>query len=489
MEFHGSKPSDFSHQRMKQSSYPLRPLCLRSHLGLVISSSVGVAVPQSLFSAHESAWETFADRIREMGYNALILGALCQEKVDWEAGCPPTWLKSISHSLASRNVKLFLVPAFTLIACPAALGFAAKVKQCLDDLFKCVPDLGGILWESLILNSDYTNDVRAENATKAEILCMELSAVERGVQGKADLIFYVPGSHPKELHTLCLESRPKTIIAFSAVGGGNPTHDHQSPNPFWTCLRKLPYRLETPLLPLVNTGAVNQGGGFWPSLPYDIFEMIYSRCSKHRFEGMITLAESVPSRGGFLDCALWTGTQIMLTQCPAEDLIEDWFAVNRPDYDYSRAAIFFRAVRGITVQCSRIGLLEKANLLKISEEIRAVIEGVMAQLRFAEVNVQGVTRMRSKTSQYAPMEEYFLYFSRDIRRILMDTIQKLEMNVSLQVSLDEGEDAFWTRVSPGFSSGLRTGSKIHILDKPNPGLAGSRMEQIYKENCLLHALE
>ena len=177
-----------------------------------------------------------------------------------------------------------------------------------------------------------------------ELLTEEMQLLEDSLKGIGSLIFFLPVTESsverrgKDLIALSQAAGPGTILAFSSVSG-RVHRDHKAPHPVWKLLRSLPYKITTPLLPIVNLGGIKHGEGLWPSLPFDLYDSYLSRMHRHQFAGAIALVNHLPSGMGMLHGSLWIGGQILWREMSSDLLAETWLSAFRNAGDQAKELI------------------------------------------------------------------------------------------------------------------------------------------------------
>ena len=361
--------------------FPLRPLWLGCEQSVRLSSSVSVGMPD------EQSLEPFCQRLCRLGYNAVILGKRDETFHEKEG-------KIDLSTFQDYGIKVFVKPD---VSCGSPL-----------DSFAGLPENCALFWKSDLLHPDFQNHPGAFDLTLYDIVEKELKLVE-GAAGKRELIFYIPTEDEAsaKLQSLWLSdlidnAGSRTTIAFSAVAG-DPCGDHLPPHPFWEVLRVSPDCSATPLLPLINTGAVKQGECLWPSLPFDLLHQFLPRLERHPFAGFIGLAHHVPEGHGLLHLALWVAAQALWRGKSPSVSAETWSLANRPDWKFSAHAEDLDKVKGIV---KRVG----ARRERLAREER---EALLADLALLDYKFNN----GSKKGENPGFADYYTYFAIDMRNL------------------------------------------------------------------------
>ena len=290
----------------------MRPLWLKADSLLSITEEIALAFPLLLMQHPIEA----AQRVKELGFDALILGLHEPNQEAKRREGSLDWLKSLKKE------------GLRLIAKPHS-------KKPMT-----VPFIDVIFWE-------YQSLFPSTEATQADLLIQELRWIEAQTP---ELIFYVPfdGQNPKRqakaLVKLAEEAGPKSAIAFSAHQGA-PWQDFIPLHPFW---EKVADCSETPLMPLLNTGLIERGESCRPNLPFELFDRCFSRCREQKLLHPIALANRLPGYRGCSNAGSGSGTQMALTGQPAELLSASWLKQSTPDLDFESWQRLMRQGREIT---------------------------------------------------------------------------------------------------------------------------------------------
>ncbi|MCE5316664.1 MAG: hypothetical protein LLG04_04795 [Parachlamydia sp.] len=391
----------------------LRPLWLKSDRLVPLNNGVSVAVP--------SVWlPQCSDRLRELGYNALLLGV--RGEVPQESAS--SWIPG--------DIPLLIKPYFDTRGCPLDPSWRGRMIPCLDTLCRRIPNLCGIFWESGLLDPSYSSHSSASDATLADMVFEEMRILERAIDGRTRLIFYVPadkvGRQAGWISSLCDEAGGETSIAFSSVKG-HPWHDHLPLHPLWEVLAASPDVSSTPLMPIVNLGMVGMGNGLWPCVPFDLFERCLARCVRHPFEGPIVLADQLPGKGGALECSLWMGAQ----EGSAEFLSGKWLRSRRQDLDYEAWRTLMRKTREIAIEIR--SLVEQG---RKQEHNRLLLDSLLARLKFLKCHFE----TQEKSQQLPTLFDYFCGFVCEAGTRLIESAHSLNVSLYGQTMREDAE-GFW----------------------------------------------
>lgn len=479
--------------------FPLRPLWLGCEVDVSLTSRIGISVPAWMRQEKGDSphFESFCRRILELGYNSILLGNLDGAFVTSPEDSSFN-LEALCVAFREYGLKVILKPNLSFTGelknsgrCPLNPPYIAAIQEALGDFQGKAPSIDYIFYEGRFQHPDCIQHPLALDATQIELVQAELKMLETSLQGKVGLIYYVPATdettathHASWLSALCDFAGNKTILAYSAIAG-SPWEDHRSPHPFWETLRQSPDVSATPLMPIVNIGAVRQGEGLWPTLTLDLVERYFSHCHRHHFAGAISLIGQLPKEGALLDCSLWVAAQVMWKEQSVRLLAETWFRAQRPDLDFPVFADALRDIRSISADLSFLRSLHNENHRDLisSEECRTIAASLLARLKHLQFQFEKEEKSRLKRSEKPTYYDYFSCFVRDARRIVLHFLQRFNAPLLHYRDEDDQQEGFWTQVQ-GLGQGGRYSPKAIFLEHPQKGVPGSRMELIYKENYL-----
>lgn len=315
------------------------------------------------------------------------------------------------------------------------------------------------LWSSRWKDEDFFHRPGNERWTRAEIVALEMEEVEKAIPKSSRLIFVLPGEEKIEwVYHLAKMTGPKTCLAFSPYFG-EPICDFLPPQVLWRKVVEGEEFCGTPLLPILNTGMVDQGGGLWPTLPFDLFDRFYGQIPSLGFNGAIALTPTIPKGAGFLHCALWVGARLLQQEVAPDKRVAEWFYKFRNEFDYFKSALLLRNLRTLALETTVLKHLKGKKLG--NEESRALLEGLHSKLQALQYSIE---------QECVSLLDPFIFFARDVRRSM--SYFASQHNVSYSTHPDEALDSFWT---------LKSGSKVSFLSEPNRGAPGSKQESIFMD--------
>lgn len=472
--------------------YDLRPLWIDCNKAVAISDKVGIHLPGFFLEKNKKTFESFCRRLLELGFNAVVFGS---QDFSFREKSAVSFkeLSLLQEMLSDYGIKMIVKPSIyyradekELFFLPQHELFREKVVEALADLKACVPSLDYLLWESCYLHTDYQRHPLGREFTKLEKVSSEVRLVEEALGNDIGLIFYLPCRdwqcakvQSEWIPELLNEVGDKTTFAFSAVAG-DPKEDHATPHPLWGQLRSEPVLAATPLLPILNSGAVGQGEGVWPGLTLDLVEDYYSRCMSGNFCGIMSLAGHIPREGSLADCNLWVAGQRMWRELSPYLLAQTWFEAKRRDIDFLKYLDLFKSIRTIIKGLSFLrSLNEEKNRDKFSsEECRLYAESLLAQLKFMECAVKraGEAAVGGKTS----LKTYIEFFLNDARRMIVHSLQCYNISINHAVEGEGVHEGIWTESSGG--DGGRTVSQVVFFKEARRGEAGSRLHKLLWES-------
>lgn len=486
------------------SPYPLRPLWLcGSHFSL-IQSEVGLFLPSFLLRPPEESLEeqeffkAFCIGVLEKGYNAIVFGH--RHVKTWPSKTPLSIvsLKKLCQAFHAYGLKVLIRPIWYFLekekalTCPVDPMFASYIQKELGQLAE--GEIDGLIWESQIFHSSFMKHPLAEDALEAEVMQKEMDVLEKALPQGILLLYYLSSYSPdqaalqaRRFPALCHRAGKKTVFVFSALAG-DPCQDHLPLNPLWEVLRKLPDPVRVPLLPILNIGAIQHGEGLWPALPIDLIGNVIGRFYRHCFAGGIALANRLPMSYGLLAYPLWVWGQILWQKFPLPLLKETWFQAYRPDLFHPSLFHWLEKVRLIAIELGYLKALSDERKLRLSspssEESRLHADNLLAQLNDLQLFLQK-EKPKAGRNSYALLQEYFRYFVRDARRMILYFLQTHHLPLSAVLTGQDLQPAFWSEAIQGPGQGIRNRLDMHFFEQPQVGESGSTMEQIFIENSFL----
>ncbi len=458
------------------SHLPFRPLWLGSDQVIKLSDSFSLGISKQVIEQTDQ----LCRNCLMMGYNAVILGGRLGI-VDQEESVEFSGFLEIVRIFNSYNIQVYLKPQLILPKkcksyCPLDRSYQSFLQKAFSSL--SLP-ISGYFWESALLYHEFQLHDKAKEMTLADLVLAEVKLIEENLKKEQSLLFYIPtqdgdgaSQHASWLPEFCDDVGNNTMIAFSSVSG-DPAEDHLCSHPLWEALRRLPDVSATRLLPIVNSGAVDQGEGLWPAPPFDSLQYYLNRCFRHHFAGVIGLANQVPENKGLLHMCLWVAGHAQWSKRDPYLLAETWCTAYRKEWDIGNDVNALDKVRWLVKDLSRLRGVgdEKSRESLSQEECRCLGESIIAQLKQLSFLFH---QEQKKGNEKPSFLDYFTCFSHDARHVLSHVLQKC--NVPLSNIIEDSYDScgFWTK---------RQGNgKITLLDQPVKGRVGSSMEKIYYEN-------
>lgn len=485
-----------------QPRFLLRPIWVGCGPEMISPEGIGVALPRFFTSTQQDKTKSalFCRRIIELGYNAVILGSHDGSQIVLN---PNSFAEvaAFCDVLQDHGLKAIIKPNFfskelpkKIGHCPLSKSYQQAIISGFYALFERIANVDFLFWEGSFLHSDFTQDPSARDATLSELIRAEILFLEKNLPSKVSLIYFIPApdllaakQQAKWMSSLCDYVGKGTIISFPAIAG-NCFADHLPPHPFWEELRKSPDISATPLLPLVNVGSISQGEGLWPSPTLDLIEKYYSRLYRHRFAGVVALANVLPKKGGMLDCSLWVASQALWRNQSSIQLAETWFHAHRPEWDFSDNIGVLQSMRQLVIELSFLRSLtcETKRDDYSSEDCRLMTESILARLKELQRRIEKLERRQPfKRKENPSLTDYLSVFARDAQRIILHFLQCFNLSYPYVLGGEELQESFWMQISPGGGLGIRSAAKISFFDEPKSGAVGSRMEAIYQENRFL----
>ena len=446
--------------------FGLRPLWLKKN-------------PSNLFLKEEQLCE----QLFKYGYNALILEIFLTDLSSEK-------LKSFCLFCQSQGIALYLHLSHQLALppCPIDPGF----KIYLQKNFRLLKELpyDGIVWESQISHSEFLKHSLADSLTEKEMVLEEIRGLESLIDVSKTLIYYLPAKNELEaehhaawLTFLTHRMGSQTIFAFSAVAG-DVANSHLPLHPIWDVLQQLRDPLWTPLLPLFNGGCLNQGEGMWPVLNFEHLEEVLQKCQRHQFAGLAIVTKQLPQEKGLLSCNLWVCGQALWTSWSPAFLAQLWFKSERSDLDFKSFTFWLKRIAWIARELSQLKEdIRTKRLIQQPEMCRCKGESLLAQLS----ELHQVVQLEQTTPfiQGSCFKDYYLYFMRDARRLILLFMQTYQLPISTLLMGQDMQAAFWTEVSSSNDQVSRGQVKIFFKEEIQTQWEDPILQQIYEENFLI----
>lgn len=483
--------------------YSLRPLWLGSPVEVVLSPRVSIYLPKFIFD--ENAFVSVDDvckRLIEGGYNALLFGskgvgangASMVERIELDENLL-TRLNTIFSQIKEVGIKIIIKPLFAFslsrqacVKCPYDPIFCEYVEELFQEFFSFISDgVDYIFWESMLLGSNYRYHRNAQDVTEVEAVSTEVQLVENCLLPGKKLIFFLPAyssatalRQSSWISTLLDEMGDASLLAFSTVAG-DICEDQKENHPFWKALRNSPDSSATPILPIVNLGLVGQGENLWPTSNRDLIDRFLPRCHRHPFAGIISFWNYLPRKASIGDCNFFIAGHSIKGGYNPELLAETWFAVFRPDEDFSLCWELLQEARRIVLGLSRLRLeaIERGRDLWGADLPRITAVGLLNGVRILLLKSELLTG-KSNAFSGTSMRDYFSFFATDIARFLRHLMPSLSHSEFQGISLEDS--GFWSCSRSGKTFELQKKSESFFPLEPQSGQQESIMSAIYYEN-------
>lgn len=408
-----------------QPRFSLRPLWMSCDCEVDVNG-VKIYLPHYLVEDPHKV-HLMCCRLLELGYNALVFGGSGKKSGS-------TDLEHLFQEIRQYGIKIIL---------------------------KCEDIPGHLPFDYLLKESkDFEN--KSKN-TQLEKIVREVKKIE---SLGSPLIFYLDARTESEaqrqsrwMSELCDEMGVESLLAFPSVVEGKL-------HPFWEVLRVSPDVSSTPLLPVVNMGNVGCGDGLWPSLNLRLLNKVFGHMQRHVFAGVIGVINQLPKREGLLDCTLWAAAQFLWKRQRIEQAVETWFLAHHPEMEYSK---YFEVIDDLVHEIHALKRMGE----RTSEESKVIAESLIARLKEIQVKLEVEERKRLKKTGIS-LHDYFVYFERDARRLILQFLQKHHVALASLLNNDDAGEGFWT-------SGGK-GGKVTVLEEPSKGTG--MMTRIYSDNRL-----
>ncbi len=458
-------------------------LWLKGDWKITLDEDLFLYVP-ALFMQYSVAEHVIA-RLKEIGANAIVLGhqgveKMTAKKIEWQR------LTSLLKTLHAQQIKIILKPQFDWkekTSCPLDPLFRLDCEKKLKQFNKIFPLCDFILWDSLLWHPNYFSHPASEECLTLDLVQQELKLVQESLAPKVKLIFSISSPDSLKAHKistwfkkLLSLTNEHLLIAFPLVAG-EMTADHQLLHPIWKKVKELEGAV--PFMPLINGGAITQGEGLWPSIPFEQFETYSHLLNSCQLTNCLVLTPKIPVGQGFLALNLWVVSHLK-KGLYVEELIAKWFDSYQAHFDYFLYKDFLQRVRQLILDLSflRMTLTSHHYSVTLIEEMKILVESLHARMKHLQVQLKKLTLVWPSSF----LQEYFLLFAIDAHKIINIAVKQFNLHFSLSLLEMDEQHSFWVLAS----------SKLHqisneelFLKQPFQGVKGSVLEKIRKENSWL----
>ncbi|MEM1282015.1 MAG: hypothetical protein AAGG81_00520 [Chlamydiota bacterium] len=473
-----------------QPLYNLRPIWVHCDKHISLTENVGLYLPSIFLGKNKQTFETFCHRLLELGFNAVILGSR-NETFEYKSSTSFKELEVLWQLFDEYGIQLIVKPViYHPTGCdqvclnPIDDQFCQRVSQALSDLRQVTPSLNTFFWESVYCEQDFHYHPIGRGDSKFEKTLKELRCVEKGLSDDQTLIYYLPTTDDlmarKQANWLVRflnAAGPKTICAFSCVGGSFAS-DHLRRHPFWEVLYQLDRPPTTPGMPIMNTGGLGQGEGYWPNFPLEMLEEYLSYRNEFPIAGFIHSVRNIPKRGSLADACMWVAGLSMWRRSHPMQLLETWYRVHFSEESF---VWFFSLLKKARVVILEISAFEGVDQEEVScQGVKCRIDSLLAQIDEIEVMVK-VMANRLPISKGA-LKELFQLFAKDARRKILYFAHQHDVSISSSSGLDFKGDGVWTQLSSGrVGEGAASAGQVSFYEVPNIGPEGSSSHKVHWE--------
>jgi hypothetical protein len=470
--------------------YKLRPIWIRSDQHVSLTENVGCYLPSFFLGKKRNNFEKFCQRILELGFNAVILGSRGLT-VEQKSTTSFKELQVLHQLFGEYGIHLIIKPVVytppgdsSFFLTPCEQQFVQRVKQALSDIRKVAPSLKYVLWESVYCDEDFHYHPSGREQTKFDKVCGELRLVEGELSDGTTLIYYLPTTDAAMARKqadwfsrFLNEAGERTICAFSAVAG-SPEGDHLGSHPFWEVLRQTDHPTSTPVMPILNTGGVHQGGGYWPNFPVDLFEEYLFQQEDFPIAGFVHCMRNIPKKGSLADAFAWVAGMSMWRRRHPKDLLQTWCRGHFPDGDFSCLMALLKKARSVILELSFFK--DSTVEAPLAEGVRCRVDTVLAMIKEIEYVVKNSLKFRGFAKR--AVKEMFQLFIKDARRNVLQFAYDHDVSISSSMGSDFQGEGVWTQLSSGgVGGGAVSAGRVTLLDEPHIGEDGTPSHKVHWE--------
>lgn len=449
-----------------QAGFPLRALWIKGDALMKVTSSTGCSFSKKLMG---EAPDKIAQRLFELGFNTLVFGS-------WKSADHPPIEGELYQKFAelqAAGIRIVVKLEGEWNGCPLDPKHAGSIQEKLQDALQVLPKGVDIFYSSQWNTSKYLAEVHAKDATLGELVLAELRLVEEVLPQSASLFFHLPyhagvreSFWEKSFQHLCDDAGIKTAIAFDFCAGAA----WEAPNiqhPLWEILRTQKSSSSTPLIPIVDIGAVTQGEGLWPLATVDLIPQILPFVKRHPLAGVIGLVPGMPLPNSLLEASVSSWGYALWTRVTDFHFFESWGMAHFPELGTAQ----FKAV----VDLSR-DIANKIHFLESGGPAPSLARQIGESLAGRAKELEALAQL-----QKSALSEIVPYFIRDARRSLLRLLQEYQISLPNLLQTEDWQEGIWTEGSSLASIG-KAGGKVTLLSAPNRGAPGSRLDRWVQEN-------
>ena len=491
-----NKKGEFNAPVSRQSpKFSERILWINGQVTVKLSDDLSIHLPKCLVGDFTNKSfikdiETLCKRVIEWGYNTLLLGAVRADEVlkVSKTSLIEGFLQQLFTVFHKFGLKGILIPQINDFSISELL-FDNKLQEFLSPILNSKETIDGIFWRGQALNKKDLMSVKFSNFTSYELFLKEIQLLEKVLSNQCSLYYYLPEalikmrSGPQSILEACEEVAFTTNLLFP-MGNGGLLDDFSSNHLVWNELKKDMSLINSPLLPVVNSGAIHFGEGLWPTFSFDLLYKSYQYLSSDQLKGAICMTNSIPISGSLLDCHLWTSGKILCTCDFPEYLFEMWWSKfsNSSSHLICYFLDLLKKFRKIALEVIQFYDICKRNDYSCSwrNEPKLFVESQVYQLKLLQYEISLISDEMAKKNIVEP----FSYFLKDMNFFMLQGLQLCNVSIGNLLPTEFNDCSFWGGKSGNKREGVDVESESFFLT-PYCNHEDKVMNRIFKDNRLL----
>lgn len=460
--------------KKNKSPFKHRILFIKCSTFVSLTENLGIYLPEQL--KNFNYLKVFCERILEIGYNSVVFGDFNTFETLDNTIEPYNDLIDIIDYFDKNEINLIINPVIFLTNEIKAFhhkNTAEKIKIALNEYKAFFPHIKNLFWTSLFEEDDFQYHPCGKSLTKEDKTIHEIKILQENLPNSTHLFYYIPCKNESSLiqqnfwlQNLNFEIKKNVNLVFSAVSG-SPDQDHRQDHPFW---KKIENSYHPSLIPILNTGGVEQGEGLWPNFPFEHSKFI-ELAKRHKIQGVIHLCPELPKEGSFLDLIITSAAKIMWYDITLEDALQNWILFYYPHHDITQISELLHKTRSFVLNiCKSKDFLHNPNIKieSFQEEARRIGNCLLSELQLLEFYYEKIPNTSKKS-----LKDYFPLFIGDVKNHLKHFYTTFNVPIPSGLVNQFKENNFW--ISSQNSS---------FLKSPNIGDPGSLSHKLLWERNL-----
>lgn len=418
-----------------------------------LNEGASIEIPKWCLDLKET--EDRMEDLSALGFNALLLGISKQATESKNSFDFEPFIKILKR----YSIKLIL-------------NVSLESCQTKEEIQFNLPDEAALFWEAGSLNA-FMAPSESREFLQSELLLKEVSFLLDKLGDKREIFFYLKEGSlgVKAVKDFCLDLPANVTVVFSEREG-LPWEDHHLAHSFWDELSKSRESLGVPLIPIINSGGVNQGSGLWPNLAFNGFDEFQQKKDKQFLKGVISISHDIPKPGSLLDLALFYASSYAWG-ISSRAILEGWLLTYSQIRDTKSLIKELERVREIIVNYSEVKSIAYRGEDETIETSRLILYEMISKINRLQKSI-------SSYSSDSKIAAYFSFFVRDLKFFINSHAGLLKIPARDLWQNQDKSPSFFT--DNKFEENNKKNSKPHFLKKPNLTLEDPEALRILKES-------